>query len=104
MDILDFALDDMVIFELPTVEALVTFRDRLRARWDGWSDADAQVWLFTARLSTEADLAGLLREAQYLLADLGVASIRFFLDGRLYTLESAEPPFSRRVDLAAKSE
>lgn len=104
MDILDFELDDVVIFELPTAEAVAAFRDRFRPRWKGWSDADEQVWLFTARLPAEADIAGLLREAQEVLEELGLTTIRFYLDGRDYGLESARPPFSRRVDLAARSE
>jgi hypothetical protein len=98
MDILDFAFDDMAIFELPTLEDVDAFCDRFRSRWDGWSDADEEVWLFVARLPEGADVAGLLREAQELLAELGLGSIRFYLDGRIYVLEAAP------VDLAARSE
>jgi hypothetical protein len=99
MDILDFELDDVVIFELPTTEAVHAFCNRFRPRWDGWSDADEQVWLFTARLNTEVDLAVLLREAQELVTELGLAPVRFCLDGRLYMLEPSQS--SRSADLAA---
>ena len=101
MEILDFELDDVVIFELPTLEAMEAFRGRLRPRWDGWSDADAQGWLFAARLDATPDLASLLTGAQQLLADLGLAAIRFCLDGRLYLLEAART--RGPVDLAARS-
>jgi hypothetical protein len=101
MDIPDFELDDVVIFELPTVEAVEAFRKRFRPRWDGWSDADGQVWLFTARLHPEADLAVLLREAHELSAELGLADVRFCLDGRLYVLDAPRP--RRAADLAARA-
>ena len=90
MDDLDFELDDAVIFELPTLEAVEAFCNRLRPRFDGWSDDDELMWLFTARLDAEADVAGLLREAQEILGKLGVAEIRFFLDGRVYLLEARQ--------------
>src|SRR5262245_13745017 len=101
MDVLDFELDDTVIFELPTDEAAEAFRERLRPRWDGWSDADDQLWLFTARLDVDADLAALLREAQELLAELDLAAVSFWLDGRVYVLDAARPLCS--ADLAARS-
>jgi hypothetical protein len=104
MDVLDPALDDFVIFELPTVEAVDAFRVRFRPHWDAWSDAVEHGWLFTARLPANADVAGLLREAQELLEELGVPPIRFYLDGRVYALESPRSPVSRPVDLAATSE
>jgi len=99
----DLALDlgDVVLFELPAQEHVEAFRDRIRPRWDGWSDADDQVWLFTARLEGSADLAPLLRQAEELVAELGLVSIRFCLDGRVYLLEPARP--SRAADLAAGS-
>jgi len=92
MDILDFELDDVVIFELPTIEVVDAFRERFRPRWDGWSDADGHLWLFTTRLDGEADVAGLMRDAQELLAAHDVASVRFYLDGRVYLLEAAPRP------------
>lgn len=101
MDILEFDLDDTVIFELPTLEDMDAFRNRFRPQWDGWSDADEKAWLFTARLEATSDLAGLLRDAQELLAELELPAIRFCLDGRVYTLEAARPREAR--DLAAKS-
>ena len=84
-----FDLDAVVMFELPTFEDTEAFRDRFRPRWEGWSDADEQGWLFTVRLDADSDLAGLLREAQKLLAELGLPTIRFCLDGRVYVLEAA---------------
>jgi hypothetical protein len=90
MDDLDFELDDIVIFELPTFEDVEAFCDRFRPRWDGWSHADEEVWLVTADLGTGAgDLASLLREAQDLVAELGLPAIRYCLDGRVYVLEAA---------------
>jgi hypothetical protein len=94
-------LGDVVLFELPSHEHAEAFRNRIRPRWDGWSDADDQVWLFTARLEGSDDLAPLLREAEELVAELGLAAIRFCLDGRVYLLEAARP--TRAADLAAGS-
>lgn len=93
MENLDRELDDVVLFELPRHEDVGAFRDRLRPRWEGWSDADGAVWLFTAQLKEGGDLVPLLREAQELVGELGLASIRYCLDGRIYVLE---PP-SREV-------
>src|SRR5690242_4794179 len=98
MDSFDLDLDDVVIFELPTAEDVEAFRERLRPRWDGWSDADGEVWLFTARFSSGADVAVLLREAQELVAELGLDATRFVLDGRVYELAAA-----RSAPLAARS-
>ena len=88
MDDLDRELDDTVLFELPRREDVRAFRDRLRPRWEGWSDADGEVWLFTAQLERGRDLVPLLREAQELVGELGLASIRYCLDGRVYLLEA----------------
>ena len=98
MEDLDLELDDVVLFELPTHEHVEAFCDRIRPRWDGWSDRDEQAWLFAALLNDGNDLAPLLRQAQELVAELGLAAIRFGLDGRLYVLEAA-----RSRDLAARS-
>lgn len=94
-------MDDVVIFELPTFEDVEAFRDRLRLRWDGWSDAAEDVCLFAARLEAEADVAVLLREAQDVVAKVGLETIRFYLDGRAYVLEAPRP--ARTADLAARS-
>jgi len=99
MEDLDRELDDVVLFELPTREHVDAFCDRIRPRWEGWSDADAQLWLLTAQLDGGADLAPLLREAQELMAELGLAAIRYCLDGRLYVLEAARSRAT--ADLAA---
>jgi hypothetical protein len=101
MDDLDRELDDVVLFELPTPEDVEAFCDRIRPRWEGWSDADEDVWLCTARLEKTGDLAPLLREVQELIAELGLDAIDFCLDGRAYRLDAARPP--READLAAKS-
>jgi hypothetical protein len=69
------------------VEAFV---DRFRPRWEGWTHADEDLWLFTAHLDGGGELASLLREAQELVGALGLAAIRFFLDGRVYVLEAAQ--------------
>jgi hypothetical protein len=81
-------LDDIVIFELPALEDVEAFCDRFRLRWSGWLHADADVCLFTADLGGD-DLAQVLRGAQDLVAELGLAAIRFYLDGRVYVLEAA---------------
>jgi hypothetical protein len=101
MEDLDLELDDVVLFELPTHEDVEAFCDRIRPRWEGWSDDDEDLWLVTAQLRRTDDLAPLLRDVQGLIGELGLQSIRFFLDGRVYALEAARPP--READLAARS-
>jgi hypothetical protein len=96
---LDLQLDDVVLFELPNPEDVEAFRARIRPRWDGWSDADGELWLFTAQLEKSRDLAPLLREAQDLISELGHDAIRFCLDGRIYVLDAARSP--RSAGLAA---
>lgn len=86
---LDLQLDDVVMFELPTLACNAAFSLRLRSRWPGWSAHDDAGWLFAAELLDDGEgLAALLREAQDLLEELGLASIRFCLDGVVYTLEA----------------
>jgi hypothetical protein len=85
---LDLQLDDVVLFELPNPEDVEAFRARIRPRWEGWSDADGELWLFTAQLEKSRDLAPLLREAQSLISELGLDAIRFCLDGRIYVLDA----------------
>jgi hypothetical protein len=102
MDTLDFDLDDVVFFELPTFEHAEAFRERFRPRFDGWSDSDEEGWLFTVRLDAETDLAGLLREAQGLVAELGLAAIRFCVDGRIYMLVGARPACAADLVLSTK--
>ena len=94
---LDLALDDVVLFELQSPEDVEAFRERIRPRWEGWSDADGDLWLFTAQLAKSRDLAHLLREAQDLISQLGLDAIRFCLDGRIYVLDGAP----RTAELAA---
>jgi hypothetical protein len=95
----DLELDEVVLFELPTHEHVRAFCGRIRPRWEGWSDLDEQVWLFTAELKGGGDLAPLLREAQELVAELGLEAIRYCLDGRIYMLDAARPRDT--ADLAA---
>jgi hypothetical protein len=101
MDDLDLELDDVVIFELPTPEHVDVFDARLRPRWEGWSQRDGPAWLFTARLDAKAGLTALFLEVQKLMGELGLAAIRFCLDGRVYDLELA--PSSPPADLATRS-
>jgi hypothetical protein len=89
MDDLELQLQDLVIFELPTYEDVEVFLDRLRPRWDGWSDAEEELWLFAAQLRHSRDLAPLLRETQRLAAELALPTIRYYVDGRVYVLEAA---------------
>jgi hypothetical protein len=96
---LDLQLDDVVLFELRNPEDVEAFRGRLRPRWEGWSDADGELWLFTAELEQSRGLAPLLREAQELIAELDLDAIRFCLDGRIYVLDAARS--SRSFDIAA---
>jgi len=91
----DYDFEDTLIFELPAFEDVEAFNDRFRQRWEGWSHADEDLWLFTAHVDGSGDIATLLREAQELVAELGLPSIRFCLDGRVYVLDAA------RSDVAA---
>lgn len=102
MDDFDLDLDNLVIFEVPTLEQVEAFCDRLRPRWEGWSDADGEGWLVTANLRGSGELASLLRLAEGLVAELGIGEIRYCLDGRIYVLAS-EPARSSH-DLAAAAE
>ena len=68
MDDLDLQLDDVVLFELPTRELVEAFRRRIRPRWDGWSDTEEDVFLFTAELRESGDVAPLLRSGAAALA------------------------------------
>jgi hypothetical protein len=84
---LDLQLDDIMLFELPTLACNAAFSLQFRSRWPGWSSHDEAGWLFAAELVDGEDgLAVLLREAQDLLEELGLPAIRFYLDGRVYTL------------------
>jgi hypothetical protein len=86
---LDRELDDMVLFELPTLACNAAFSLRFRSRWPGWSAHDDVGWLFAAELVEDEDgLDVLLREAQELLEELDLPEIRFCVDGRVYTLEA----------------
>jgi hypothetical protein len=100
MDDLDLELDDVVLFELPAREHVEAFRDRIRPRWEGWSDAEEHLWLFSAQFE-RGDLAPLLRDAQALVAEIGLTAITYCLDGRLYVLEAPRP--CTAGDLAARS-
>jgi hypothetical protein len=96
MDDRDLELDDVVIFELPAFEGVEAFCERFRSRWAGWSHVDDHSWLFAARLRTAGgDLAALLRGAQELLSELGLAAVRYCVDGRFYVLEAAHDPDPR---------
>ena len=88
MDELEARFDNLVIFELPAFEDVEAFCDRLRPRWSGWSLAEADLWLFTVELNESDDLAALLRGAEELVSELGLAAVRFYLDGRAYVLEA----------------
>ena len=78
----------MLFFELPALDHVEAFTERIRPRWGGWSDEDEEAWLFTAQLNG-GDLAPLLREVQELVAELGLAPIRYCVDGRIYLLDAA---------------
>jgi hypothetical protein len=88
MDELEARFDNLVIFELPAFEDVEAFCDRLRPRWSGWSLAEADLWLFTVELHESDDLSALLRGAEELVGELGLAAVRFYLDGRAYVLEA----------------
>ena len=100
MDDLDLQLDDVVLFELPTRELVEAFRRRIRPRWDGWSDTEEDVFLFTAELRESGDVAPLLREAERIVSELGPTEIAYCVDGRVYALEAAR---SGAAALATKS-
>ena len=88
MDELEAQLNNLVIFELPTFDDVEAFCDRFRPQWAGWSLVEPDVWLFSVELSGSEDLSPLLHGAQQLVAELGLAAIRFYLDGRAYVLEA----------------
>ena len=86
---LDLQLDDILLFELPTLACNAVFSLQFRSRWPGWSAHDDTGWLFAVELDGGDDgLAVLLREAQGLLRELALPEIQFYLDGRVYTLEA----------------
>jgi hypothetical protein len=102
MNDLDLGLDDIVMFELPAPAHVDAFDERFRPRWDVWSHADEQGWLFAALVNTgDGNFASLLRESQELLAELGLAEIRFWVDGRVYLLDAARASESRSAATAA---
>ena len=82
-------MSDLVLFELPRIGAVDVFCAALRPRWRGWVTVDGDVWLVAAELRPESgDLASLLREAQAAIADLGLDTITFCLDDRVYCLRA----------------
>ena len=86
---LDLQLDEMVLFELPTLACNAVFSLQFRSRWPGWSAHDDTGWLFAVELGGGGEgLAVLLREAQGLLEELELPTIQFYLDGRVYGLEA----------------
>lgn len=104
MDAIDTQLSDVVLFELPTLEAAQAFRVRLRPRWPGWSHDEDELWLFAAEIGDETnDVAQLLREAQEVVSDLDLLVVVFVLDGRSYVLPAAErePAYERTAKQAA---
>jgi hypothetical protein len=101
MDDLDLELDDVVIFELPSPRYVEAFEARLRPRWEGWSQRDEPAWLVTARLNATAELPALFHDVQQLMEGLGLATIGYCLDGRVYVLEPDRS--SRAADLATRS-
>ena len=83
----DVAMSDLVLFELPRIAAVDLFCAALRPRWRGWVTVDGDVWLVAAELGPEeGDLASLLREAQAATDDLGLGTVTFCLDDRVYCL------------------
>jgi hypothetical protein len=85
MDDLD-NLDDVVLFELPSGEDADAFAEHFRGQWSSWSHPDGTLWLFAVEFGTSRDIVPLLREAQELLAELGLTTARYCLDGRVYDL------------------
>ena len=96
MDEFEAQLSNLVIFELPTFEDVEAFCERFRPQWSGWSLVEPDLWLFTVELCRSDDLSPLLGGAQQLLAELGLAAIRVFLDGRAYVLEARPRPAAAR--------
>jgi hypothetical protein len=85
----DVAMSELVLFVLPSRGDVDLFCAALRPRWRGWSAEDGDVWLVTAELSAvPGDLANLLREAQAVIAELGLPTILFCLDDRVYLLDA----------------
>jgi hypothetical protein len=104
VDEIELQLSNVVLFELPTFEALQAFRARLRSRWPGWSHEHEALWLFAAELGDEADdLALLLRDAQAVLAELDLPAIVFCLDGRTYVLDAVGRQVDRSVSAITRA-
>jgi hypothetical protein len=90
VDDLEAQLCDVVIFELPAFEHAEAFGERFGQRWSSRSHVKAGLFLCIVDLhGSDDDLPRLLREAQELIAELGLAAVCFSLDGRVYALEAA---------------
>jgi hypothetical protein len=94
-------LNDVVLFEIPVDANVDRFRARLRSRWPGWSKLDEDVWLVAAEVDDDAALAVLLREAQALLPELKLQTIRFCVDDCVYDLKPALKPAKPRAGAAS---
>ena len=83
----DTALDEVVLFDIAGVRAVDELCERLRADRLVWVHEREDTRLVAASLRTESgDLAALLRIVEAWVAERGLASMRFELDGRSYAL------------------
>jgi hypothetical protein len=92
---------DVVLFEIPVDANVDRFRSRIRSRWPGWSKLDENVWLVAAELPDDDALAALLRDAQALLPELKLDTIRFCVDDCVYDLKPGQTPKKTRASAAA---
>ena len=81
------ALHEVVLFDIAGVRAVDELRERLQAHRLVWLHEREGAQLVAASLRTEpGDLAALLRIVEAWIAERGLASMRFELDGRSYAL------------------
>jgi hypothetical protein len=84
-------LDEIVLFELPTLEAsesLVLYLAQTRLAWLQSGEAATVVGVLLN--PDDGDLAVLLRKVESWVDQSGFAAIRFHVDGRIYVLESKQ--------------
>jgi hypothetical protein len=83
------ALNETLVFELPSRARAENLCERLRPRWHVSLYDCNEVVLVAAELRPRSDdLAVLLRAVKLWAADSALALLRFHLDGRSYVLES----------------
>lgn len=82
-------LDEIVVFELPTRVHADRLMEHVGSERFAWRQPADGIFLVGVLLtSDELDLAQLLRSVQAWLLRVGVAAMRFEVDGRSYVLDA----------------